>query len=78
MVPFADVLSAAQALPASDQLRLVEVLWDNLPTSEWPSPSEEWIAESQRRSAEYDAGTMSVSVWPDVRARARQKAGLDG
>jgi len=38
----------------------------------------EWIAEAQRRSAEYDAGATSASSWPDVQARARRQAGLDG
>jgi putative addiction module component (TIGR02574 family) len=78
MATFADVFNAAQALSAEDQFRLIEALWDNIPMGEWPSPSAEWIAEAQRRSAEYDAGTMSASPWPDVYARALQKAGLDG
>ena len=78
MTTFADIFDAAQALPATDRIRLIEALWDNLPPGEWPPPTEEWIAEAQRRSAEYDAGVMSASSWPDVRARARQKAGLDG
>ncbi len=78
MTTFNDIYAAAQALPAEDQVRLIEALWDHLPPNEWPVPDEAWITESQRRSAAYDAGTMSASSWPDVQARARQRAGLDG
>jgi putative addiction module component (TIGR02574 family) len=78
MATFNDVFDAAQALPPTDRLRLIDALCDNFPPSEWPPPSDEWIAESQRRSAAYDAGEMSASPWPEVRTRARKKAGLDG
>ncbi len=78
MTTFNDVYDAVRTLPAADQVRLIEAIWDHLPPDEWPAPSEAWIAESQRRSAAYDAGTMSASPWPDVQRRARQRAGLDG
>ena len=39
--------------------------------------SDEWLAEIERRSVEYDAGRMEASSWPEVRARTRQQAGLD-
>ena len=79
MPTFNDVFDAAQGLPPNDRLRLMDALWDSFyPPNEWPQPSEEWIAESQRRSAAYDAGEMSASPWPEARARARKKAGLDG
>ena len=78
MMTFNDVFNAAHALPATDRLRLIEALWDSVPLAEWPSPSAEWIAEAQRRSAEYDAGAASASSWPDVQARARRRAQLDG
>jgi putative addiction module component (TIGR02574 family) len=78
MSTFNDVFDAAQALPPNDRLRLIDALCDSFPPSEWPRPSEEWIGESERRSAAYDSGEMSASPWPEVRARARKKAGLDG
>ena len=78
MTTFNDVFHAAQGLPASDRLRLLESLYDSLSPNDLPSPSEEWIAESQRRSAEYDAGAASTSSWPEVKTRSRQRAGLDG
>ena len=77
MSTYQDVLDAAEALSVSDRLRLAEAIWEKLPESEWPRPSDEWIAEVQRRSREYDEGRMSASTWPEVRDRARRKAGLD-
>jgi putative addiction module component (TIGR02574 family) len=77
MNTFDDVLGAAQALPPSDQIRLIGALWDTVPVEQWPAPTDEWIAEAQRRSADYDAGRLTAAPWPEVRARARHKAGLD-
>lgn len=73
---FDDVLGAAQSLPSPDRLRLIDALWDTL--DEWPAPSPDWIAEAQRRSAEYDAGRAAAVPWEEVKSRARRKAGLDG
>ncbi len=78
MATFDDVLGAAQDLPALDRVRLMDALWESMEPSEWPAPSDDWIAEAQRRSAEYEAGNMTASPWPEVRQRARRKAGLDG
>lgn len=77
MTRFDDVLGAAQALTASDRIRLIDALWDTVPSEQWPPPSDQWIGEAQRRSCEYDAGGMPGSPWPEVRDRARRKAGLD-
>ncbi len=77
MSTYDDILSAAGHLPPLDKVRLVQALWDTVSPDDWPKPSEAWIAEVQRRSAEYDAGTIVASTWPEVRTRARKKAGLD-
>jgi putative addiction module component (TIGR02574 family) len=74
---FDDVFGAAQGLPVPDRVRLMDALWDTLPPDQWPGPSEEWIAEAQRRSIELDAGRMPTSPWSEVKARARRRAGLD-
>jgi putative addiction module component (TIGR02574 family) len=78
MATLQDVLDAARSLTAGDRVRLVQMLWDDVPPADWPLPSDEWIAEAQRRSADYDAGRMTAAPWSDVQARARRKAGLDG
>jgi len=77
MSSFQDILDAARALTTAERFRLVGQLWDDVAPADWPLPSEEWIAEAQRRSAEYDAGRMPASPWVEVRERARRKANLD-
>lgn len=77
MPTFDDVLDAVRTLTPADRVRLLDALWDDLPPTQWPLPSEEWIAEAQRRSDEYDRGTMQSRPWSEVRILARQKAGLD-
>jgi putative addiction module component (TIGR02574 family) len=78
MPVFDEVLKAARTLTPTDRLRLVDALWEDVPPSEWPTPSQEWIAEAQRRSDDYDQGRTTAAPWPEVRTRARQQAGLDG
>ena len=77
MPVFNEVLEAARTLTPIDRLRLVDALWDDVAPSDWPLPSDEWIAEARRRSDEYDQGRGSASSWADVRTRARREAGLD-
>lgn len=73
-----EILIAAQSLPATERAQLIAALWDNVPPNEWVPPSDEWIAEANRRSGLFDAGGLSGSPWSDVRQRARRQAGLDG
>jgi putative addiction module component (TIGR02574 family) len=78
MPTFQDVLTAARTLTATDRIRLADAIWEEVSPADWPLPSEEWIAEAQRRSVEFDEGRMSAAPWPEVQARARRRAGLDG
>ncbi len=78
MPTFQEVLSAARTLNTTERLRLASFLWDDIPPQEWPLPDAQWIAEAQRRSIEYDEGRMPATTWPEVQARARRRAGLDG
>ncbi len=73
-----EIFEAAQTLPADERVWLIHALWDTVESKDWAPPSEEWIAEAQRRSRQLDAGQMTVSPWPEVRDRARRQAGLDG
>lgn len=77
MPTFGDVLDAARSLSPTDRSRLLAALWDDVPPSQWPLPSAEWIAEAERRSADFDQGLMAATPWIEVRSRARKKAGLD-
>lgn len=78
MTTIQEILNAAQTLPADQRAQLIVALWDSVSPDDWAPPSPDWIAEAQRRSQEYDAGRMTASPWPEVRARARREAGLDG
>ncbi|WP_164103215.1 addiction module protein [Candidatus Laterigemmans baculatus] len=71
-----DIIAAAQSLPSSDRARLIALLWDGMAPEDWDRPSEEWIREANRRSAEIDAGTLQTDSWENVRQRARRRAGL--
>ena len=73
-----DILAAVQALPSSERVRLVGLLWDKLGIEDWRPPNPEWIEEANRRSDAVDSGSMPVDNWNNVRSRARRQAGLDG
>ena len=78
MTTLQEIIDAARTLSPAERLRLVDAVWDDEHPENWPALSPEWLAEVQRRSAEYDAGRMNASPWEDVQARVRRKAGLDG
>lgn len=73
-----EILTAAQALPASERAQLIADLWDSVSPVDWVPPDSQWVAEANRRSDAYDAGEMTGSPWGEVRDRARKQAGLDG
>ena len=77
LTTLAEIIEAARALSTAERLRLVDAVWDDEHPENWPAISLEWLAEVQRRSAEFDAGRMKASPWEDVQARVRLKAGLD-
>ena len=54
------VLAEASRLPVVDRIQLIEALWDTVPAGALPPLSDEWIAEIQRRSAEYDSGSVQA------------------
>lgn len=78
MSTFHEILDAARTLSAGDRLKLLNALWEDVPTAEWPVPSPEWIAEARRRSEQFDQGKTTAAPWSEVRTRARREAGLDG
>ena len=74
MPTFEDVLSAARTLNTTERIRLANAIWDDVPPAEWPLPDAEWVAEAQRRSAEYDEGRMSA----DNLARSTSPSSTEG
>jgi len=72
------VLADATSLPVVERIQLIEALWDTLPGDVLPPLSDEWIAEIERRSAEYDSGSVQTVPWEQIRADALRRAGLQG
>lgn len=79
MGDFSSVLSAAQQLPEQDRLRLIDALWETVPSESEAPFSDEWAREIERRVAELDAGTAKTVPWSQVRdeALARIRHGLE-
>jgi putative addiction module component (TIGR02574 family) len=60
-----------QGLPATEKLRLVEQIWDDLATQEAPIPLPEWaVREATRRRDEMIAdprlGVTHADVWARI------------
>lgn len=67
---FETVFSAATQLSPSDQLRLIDALWDTLPDDAEIPLSEAWAREIERRVAELDQGKAQTVPWTEVREAA--------
>ncbi len=72
-----EVLNSAQSLPSAAQVELIEALIAGLDEVN-PEPLDEaWMAEIQRRSAEYDSGVAQPIPWSEVRdgVKGRETSG---
>jgi putative addiction module component (TIGR02574 family) len=67
MSDYDTLLSDASQLPLEARIQLIEALWDTVPEDALPPLSDEWLAEIERRSAEYDAGVVKAIPWEQVR-----------
>ena len=67
------VLEIALALPAEEQLELIEALIAGLDEANPEPLDEDGISEIQRRSAEYDAGLVQPIAWSEVRRLGRSR-----
>ena len=76
MSSYETLLDGASRLPVTDRIQLIEALWDTLPADSLPPLSDEWIAEIQKRSAEYDSGLVQAVPWEQIRTDALRRAGL--
>ena len=76
MSDYETLLADARRLPLVHRMQLIEALWDTLPADSLPPLTDEWIAEIQRRSAEYDSGSVQPVPWEQIRADALRRAGL--
>jgi len=76
MPTYETLLADAKSLPVADRIQLIDAIWDTLPPDSLPPLSDEWVAEIQRRSAEYDAGTAETVSWEEVKAEALRRVGM--
>ena len=68
MSDYDSLLSHASQLPLNPRIQLIEALWDAVLEDALPPLSDEWVAEINRRSAEYDAGLVQPTPWEQIRA----------
>jgi putative addiction module component (TIGR02574 family) len=76
MTTYEALLAGASQLPLADRIQLLDAIWDTLPADSLPPLSDEWVAEIQRRSAEFDAGSAETVSWEQVKADAFRRAGV--
>lgn len=67
------LLQSALALPDEERLSLVEALLAECDSNLARPFDEAWLAEIQRRSAQIDAGTASLTPWLEVKRRVRER-----
>jgi putative addiction module component (TIGR02574 family) len=67
------LLEMALRLPDEDQLNLLSALVSAVEERGLRPFDDDYMAEIQRRSAEFDAGNVTAIPWVEVRERARQK-----
>jgi putative addiction module component (TIGR02574 family) len=77
MSDYETLLSSASRLPLDARIQLIEALWDIVPEDAMPPLSNEWIAEINRRSAEYDAGLVQPVPWEQIRADSLRALGRE-
>jgi putative addiction module component (TIGR02574 family) len=70
MSNYETLLSDASQLPVGDRIQLIEALWDTLPADSLPPLTDEWVEEIQRRSSEFDAGSVQTTPWEHIMADA--------
>ncbi len=76
MSNYETLLADASRLPIAERVQLIEALWDTVPDGNLPPLSGEWLAEIQRRSTEFDSGSVQTVPWEQIRADALRRAGV--
>jgi putative addiction module component (TIGR02574 family) len=70
MVDFDSLFSDASQLPLDARIELIEALWDTVPERDVPPLSNEWKTEINRRSDEFDAGSVETTSWEQIKSDA--------
>jgi putative addiction module component (TIGR02574 family) len=53
-------------LPATERVRLIDVLWDSVSSAELKTCEAAWAAESERRIEAFDAGKLTARAATEV------------
>jgi putative addiction module component (TIGR02574 family) len=69
-----DIVNAAKRLPESDRLEIVEELLESLESSSDGDADAAWATEVERRSRQIADGIVRPIPWPEVKARAKERA----
>ena len=72
-----DVLDVALRLPEAERAHIVDALINSLSPVHAEPLNAEWLAEIERRSDALDADNETTVPWEDIRARTRQRLGLE-
>ncbi|MGI8981558.1 MAG: addiction module protein [Pirellulaceae bacterium] len=75
MPTYETLLVDATSLPIADRILLMDAIWDTLPADSLPPLSDEWAAEIQRRSAEFDCGAAVTTPWDQIKVEALRRLG---
>ncbi len=75
MADFNSVLADARQLSGSDQLRLIDALWDSAPADADLPLHEAWAPEPERRVAAIRSGTAKTVPWATIRDEALARIG---
>jgi len=76
MPDYESLLCDATRLPVAERIALIEALWETVPPGSLPPLTPEWVAEIQRRSAEFDSGSVETVSWEQIRSDALRRAGV--
>jgi len=76
---YESILKAAYQLPTADRVRLIDALWESVPTDADMPLSDEWLDEIERRVEAIDSGRESTLPWTQIRDEAltRLRRGQD-
>ena len=67
-------ISELHQLSASEKLRIIEALWQDLALDESNAPSPSWHeAELHKTEAEFQAGKLEILDWQQAKAEMRKQ-----
>ncbi|MFN6311739.1 MAG: addiction module protein [Planctomyces sp.] len=72
------VIEAALELTESERAQLITTLISTFSPADAASLDDAWLAEINRRSAEFDAGIAETLPWAEVKGQARRRQATRG